>query len=91
VERVRITIIGRVQGVFYRKSLQERALKLKIRGWVQNLPDGNVEAIMEGEKVDLEQLIAWSRIGPSGAKVERVSCEWQRAQNDLVGFKILHI
>ena len=68
-ERLHLIVHGRVQGVFYRKSLLDKALQLTLKGWVRNLPNGDVETVAEGEKPNLEQLILWCRKGPSGARV----------------------
>lgn len=70
--RTHLYISGRVQGVFYRVYTQEQAQKLGLKGWVQNLPDGRVEAVFEGEKEDVDEMIEWCKKGSPGAKVERV-------------------
>ncbi|MBL7249219.1 acylphosphatase [Alloalcanivorax sp. C16-2] len=64
-----VTVRGRVQGVYYRASTQQRARHLGIAGWVRNLPDGRVEAWLEGGDEAVETLIAWMREGPEGADV----------------------
>ena len=71
----RITIIGKVQGVYFRASAQEKALALGLTGEVRNLPDGNVEAIACGPEGSVQQLIAWCHQGPPSAKVEQVKVE----------------
>ncbi len=71
----RLTVRGRVQGVSYRASLCELARRHRIDGWVRNMDDGSVEAVVSGEEVDLEVLIAWSRMGPPGASVASVSVD----------------
>jgi len=48
---VRIYVSGRVQGVFYRSNTRKKALELGLKGWVRNLPDGRVEAVVEGEEI----------------------------------------
>jgi acylphosphatase len=70
--RVRVRISGRVQGVFFRAETQARAESLGVAGSVQNLPDGSVEAVFEGEPPRVDSLVAWCRRGPAGAEVERV-------------------
>ena len=65
-------ITGLVQGVFYRKSFQERALCLGVVGTVMNCADGSVEAVVEAEKDVLEELNRWAQSGPPMASVEDV-------------------
>lgn len=69
VIRVHIHVSGRVQGVFYRSNTRRRALGLGLTGWVRNIPDGRVEAIVEGEEEQIEKLIDWCRRGPPSAAV----------------------
>ena len=70
--RVRIRISGRVQGVAYRWSAQRQASELGLSGWVRNLPDGDVEAVFEGEAWRVECMIEWCWKGPSFARVRAV-------------------
>ena len=62
--RVRVIVSGRVQGVWYRQSCQERAAAAGIAGWVRNLGDGTVEAVLEGERAAVDDLLAWMADGP---------------------------
>jgi acylphosphatase len=55
----------------------EQASRLGITGWVKNCPDGSVEIVAEGSMEQLEDLIAWCRSGPEGARVERVNLNWE--------------
>ena len=55
--RARILITGLVQGVFFRREMTDLARRLGIYGWVRNLPDGKVEALAEGERARLDELI----------------------------------
>lgn len=64
-----ITVKGRVQGVFYRKSTQNTATRLGLSGFVKNLPDGNVYIEAEGDQVALDQLLEWCKNGPRMAHV----------------------
>jgi acylphosphatase len=74
--RARLVVHGRVQGVWYRGSMQTEATRLAVGGWVRNQPDGTVEAEVEGETAAVEALIAWARCGPSGARVTEIAVEW---------------
>ena len=86
--RVRVKIAGRVQGVYFRASALQQAQKLGLTGWVMNCPDGSVETIAEGARAKLDELIAWCRLGPSGARVTNVDIEWQSAEHGFRGFTI---
>ena len=88
ISRVHLKIAGRVQGVYYRASMLQQAQNLGLTGWVMNCPDGSVEAVAEGAKSRLEELIAWCRQGPTGARVARIEVRWDRAENSFHGFSI---
>jgi acylphosphatase len=75
--RARLAIRGRVQGVWYRGSMQEEARKRHVAGWVRNEADGSVAAEVEGEPSAVEAIVAWARSGPPGAHVDEVAVEWQ--------------
>ncbi|MEH6649363.1 MAG: acylphosphatase [Motiliproteus sp.] len=70
-----VWISGRVQGVWYRQSAKEQADALGVHGWIQNLPDGRVEAMLAGEANAVRQLEAWLSIGPELANVADVEVE----------------
>jgi acylphosphatase len=67
--RKRVVVSGRVQGVFFRDSVRQRAEAAGIAGWVRNTPDGTVEAVFEGDPEAVEQLVDFCRRGPSRAEV----------------------
>jgi acylphosphatase len=71
-----LTIHGRVQGVYFRGSLKEHADTRRVTGWVRNLADGSVEALLQGSRPDVDAVIAWARTGPPGAFVESVEVRW---------------
>jgi len=72
---VRVRVEGRVQGVFFRASTRQTALRLGLAGWVANRPDGSVEAFFQGPDGAVEAALAWCREGPRGARVDRVTVE----------------
>ena len=74
--RARLTIQGRVQGVWYRGAMQEQARDRQVAGWVRNEDDGSVVAEVEGESPAVDALVAWARTGPPGARVRDVQIEW---------------
>jgi len=71
----RCVVSGRVQGVYYRGSAQQRARQAGIVGHACNLPDGTVEVLAFGEERALMEFIEWLWIGPSAAKVIHVMVE----------------
>ena len=68
--RRRVVARGRVQGVFFRDSVQRLAERNGVAGWVRNNRDGTVEAAFEGAGEDVERLVDYCRSGPGGARVD---------------------
>jgi len=82
VRRAHVLIRGRVQGVFFRAETRERALALGVHGWIQNNPDGSVEAVLEGPEEQVESLLRWCQRGPSRAVVESVEVRWEEPRGE---------
>ena len=85
--RLRVAVRGHVQGVFFRETTRRRALAAGVAGWVANQPDGTVEAVFEGERDDVERLVAFVREGPRGARVDWVDVVNEEPE-ELAGFEI---
>jgi acylphosphatase len=81
----RFIVRGRVQGVFFRASAREQALKLGVSGYAKNLADGSVEVLASGSGEALDRLQGWLRKGPPSAHVEDVARETMPDQS-LQGF-----
>ena len=86
--RAHIYISGKVQGVFFRAHMREKALKEGVKGWVRNLPDGRVEAVLEGSEEAVRKVIEWSRRGPPLARVDKVDIIWEDYRGEFRGFEI---
>lgn len=69
---VELTVTGRVQGVFFRGSCEERARALGVSGWVHNEADGSVRAHAEGDPDSVEDFVDWCHDGPMHARVDDV-------------------
>lgn len=82
-----VFVSGKVQGVGYRMSTWEIANNLGLSGWVRNRPDGRVEAVFEGTRDVVEEMIAWCRRGNPPAIVRDVAVEYH-APEGLQGFDI---
>ena len=70
-----LRIYGRVQGVGYRDALRRVALARGLAGWVRNRRDGTVEAVLQGDPLAVEAVVAWARRGPPAARVDRLEVE----------------
>ncbi len=88
MEQVRLRIKGRVQGVFFRASTQQKAQELGLKGWVRNEPDGSVTAVGQGPEAALQRWIDWCHEGPPQARVESVTVEQQPTGAPFPGFDI---
>jgi acylphosphatase len=83
----RLHLHGRVQGVYFRESMCQKASELEITGWVRNLADGSVEALVQGSPARVEQIIEWARRGPPLASVEQMEVE--EAAGEFADFRRL--
>jgi acylphosphatase len=83
-----VIVSGTVQGVFFRASTQRKAEELGLKGWVRNTTDGTVEAVFEGDKTKVENIIAWCHQGPPGAQVENVTANFAEFSGAFKAFAI---
>jgi acylphosphatase len=82
-------VYGRVQGVFFRSFVRRLAIGLGLKGYVCNFPSGNaIEVQAEGDKEQLEKLIEQLRIGPTGARVEKVEINWSDHSGKFKNFEV---
>lgn len=77
-----------MQGVSYRASAQDAARSLGLVGWVRNLPNGDVEAVAEGQPQVVERFVGWCRQGPDEARVESVAVTEQPATGEFASFQV---
>ena len=86
--RASLRIRGKVQGVFYRESARTEALRLGLTGWVRNLSDGSVEAVVEGAPEAVESFITWCHQGPPQARVTGVERAEDEARGEFSTFTV---
>jgi acylphosphatase len=88
--RARVVIEGMVQGVFFRHHTSEMARRLGVRGWVKNRWDSSVEAVFEGDKGRVDQIIQWCHRGPSEARVTKVHLLWEDFRGEFDDFSVTY-
>ncbi|NOZ89106.1 MAG: acylphosphatase [Crenarchaeota archaeon] len=86
--RVHLRVYGRVQGVFFRANMQRVAREHGVTGWVRNVPDGSVEAVLEGRRRDVEEVVKWALRGPPAARVERLVAVFEPYRGEYSDFVI---
>ena len=87
--RLSVTVYGRVQGVYFRYFVLNRARGLGLKGYVRNIGRGDaVEIQAEGEKPQLNKLVEQVKTGPPGAQVKRVEMDWLDYSEQFTEFKI---
>ncbi len=86
--RVHILISGKVQGVYFRQNLKQIAKRHNVNGWVKNLENGKVEAVLEGEVNDIKEVVEWCHVGPSGARVDNVDVRFEEYKGEFDSFII---
>jgi acylphosphatase len=85
---VRAVVSGRVQGVWFRESTRQCAEELGIRGYVRNLHDGRVEAVVAGDAPAVAAALEFLRDGPPMARVDHIEIEEPYASEELRGFRV---
>ena len=89
-QRVHILVSGKVQGVFFRQALKVVAKKNNVLGWVRNLMDKRVEAILEGDSQSVNLVIKWVRIGSANSRVDNVEITNEEFKNEFSTFEVLY-
>ncbi|RDI70565.1 acylphosphatase [Halopelagius longus] len=85
--RAHVFVSGTVQGVYYRASTRDAARERGVDGWVRNLDDGRVEAVFEGPRPAVEEMVEWCHTGSSAAEVEDVDVTYDDPEGEA-GFEI---
>jgi acylphosphatase len=88
IVRAHVRITGRVQGVGFRYATFDEARGRNLRGWVRNLDTGAVEAVFEGTRLAVENMLRWCADGPPGAYVRDVTVDWDEPPEHVSTFEI---
>ncbi len=86
--RVYVLVSGKVQGVFFRSSAKKRADELHLTGWVRNLEDGRVEAVIEGDQEKIDKMVEWCRKGPDYADVKDIQVISEKYTGEFNDFSV---
>ena len=90
MKTLKIIISGTVQGVFFRKFIQEKAQQLDLNGFIRNLDDGKVEVVIEGKDENINLMLDFCKTGPQHAEVKGVEHKEIKHQG-FDSFKILSL
>jgi acylphosphatase len=88
--RVRVRVFGLVQGVGFRDFVLRLADSSQLDGWVRNMNDGSVEAVLDGDARDIDRAIEMCRRGPPLAAVERCEVEEESDSEPITGFRVTY-
>ncbi len=86
--RAHVLVSGRVQGVFFRAATKREADSLGVKGWVRNTPEGEVEAVFEGEEDVVKMLVDFCKHGPPRARVTNVDVRWENFADEFRSFTV---
>jgi acylphosphatase len=86
--RAHVLVSGDVQGVFFRATTRDMASRLGLGGWVRNTSSGKVEAVFEGDREKVQEMVEFCTRGPPGAHVDDVEVRWEKGVEGSVGFSI---
>ena len=86
--RAYVVVSGRVQGVCFRDATRKAARQARVLGWVRNLRDSRVEAVLEGDKDAVAKVVAFMRRGPEFAVVDDIEIKYEEPVGEFVSFDI---
>lgn len=90
IKCVQVTFSGHVQGIFFRTFIKDHAINLSIAGYVKNLQTGEVEAMFQGRKENIEQMLQQCKKGPPLASIKEMKVKEGKPKKEFREFKVLH-
>lgn len=88
LSQLHAVIDGQVQGVGFRNFVSRQAAKFHLQGWVRNTWQGKVEVLAEGDRQNLEDLLAALQVGPRSAVVQKVDINWKPYTGNFQRFRV---
>ena len=85
---IRLFVRGKVQGVFFRQALKVMAIKNNVTGWVRNLDDGRVEALLEGDIDGVNTVVEWAHGGPANSRVYDDEIKNEDSKDEFTDFEV---
>ncbi|MGM0370463.1 MAG: acylphosphatase [Bacillota bacterium] len=85
---VRVNVKGRIQGVAYRASTQQKATRLGLTGYIRNVSGNEVEVLAQGTEDELSELIEFLEAGTTGAEIDEFDYDWIEPEEDHFRFTI---
>lgn len=85
-----IRLTGNFAGTFFKSTAKGRAKLLNIQGWIKNTSEGEIEAVLEGQKEQVEVLIRFLENAPNGAQIYDMQVDWKEPLGEFRSFEILH-
>jgi len=86
--RAHVFVKGKVQGVLFRYTTRDEANMRSLKGWVRNMSDGRVEAVFEGDKEKVDEIVEYCHYGPPAAEVSSVKVIKEEYTGVYTGFSI---
>ncbi len=88
MKRVHIIISGYVQGVCFRYFTKIKARNLGLKGFVRNIPNGDVEVVAEGNDKEIDELVEFCRKGPVLSCVANLKIEYEEFKGEFNDFTV---
>lgn len=86
--RAHVIVTGILKGLFIKSAVKSKARMLSVKGWIRNNTESEMEAVLEGEKQDIDELINFLRNGPNNAVVYNFDLKWEDPKDDMEGFEV---
>jgi len=80
--RVHVFVHGDIEGTGFKEAIHDKAVEQGVVGWVKELSDGRIEAVLEGPRDEVYRVVGLCRAGPRGAHVSGVQVDREPPKNE---------